>query len=150
MPMTIDGDGSITGLSAGGLPDNSITAAELADGIITRAKVSTSEADSFAFCRAWVNFNGTGTVAIRADFNVSSITDNNTGDYTVNFSNALPDGNYSLTGSAGDTSVSTNSLPGIRPAAAFATGSVRFTVIFASGATSNVGDYTQVSVAIFR
>ena len=47
-------------------------------------------------CRAWVNFNGTGTVAIRASGNVSSITDNNTGDYTVNFTNAMPDANYSM------------------------------------------------------
>jgi hypothetical protein len=46
-------------------------------------------------CRAWVNFNGTGTVAIRASFNVSSITDNGTGDYTVNFTNAMVDANYS-------------------------------------------------------
>ena len=46
--------------------------------------------------RAWVNFNGTGTVAIRDDGNVSSITDNGTGDYTVNFSNAMPDVNYSV------------------------------------------------------
>ena len=46
-------------------------------------------------CRAWVNFNGTGTVAIRARGNVSSITDNGTGDYTVNFTNAMPDANYS-------------------------------------------------------
>lgn len=45
-------------------------------------------------CRAFCNFNGTGTVAIRASFNVSSITDNGTGDYTVNFTNALPDANY--------------------------------------------------------
>jgi hypothetical protein len=45
-------------------------------------------------CRAWVNFNGTGTVAIRASGNVSSITDNNTGDYTVNFTTAMPDANY--------------------------------------------------------
>lgn len=45
-------------------------------------------------CRAWVNFNGTGTVAIRASFNVSSITDNGTGDYTVNFTTAMPDANY--------------------------------------------------------
>jgi len=45
--------------------------------------------------KAWVNFNGTGTVAIRASFNVSSITDNGTGDYTVNFTSALTDGNYS-------------------------------------------------------
>tara|TARA_R110000868_G_scaffold14583_2_gene67659 strand:- start:1035 stop:1403 length:369 start_codon:yes stop_codon:yes gene_type:complete len=47
-------------------------------------------------CRAWVNFNGTGTVAIRASFNVSSITDNGTGDYTVNFTNALSDANYAI------------------------------------------------------
>jgi len=45
-------------------------------------------------CRAWVNFNGTGTVAIRASGNVSSITDNGVGDYTVNFTNAMPDANY--------------------------------------------------------
>ena len=50
-------------------------------------------------CRAWVNFNGTGTVAIRASGNVSSITDNGTGDYTVNFTTAMPDANYSLAGS---------------------------------------------------
>lgn len=51
--------------------------------------------------RAWVNFNGTGTVAIRASGNVSSITDNGTGDYTVNLSNAMPDANYAVVGSSG-------------------------------------------------
>jgi hypothetical protein len=45
-------------------------------------------------CRAWVNFNGTGTVAIRGSGNVSSITDNGTGIYTVNFSNVMSDSNY--------------------------------------------------------
>jgi hypothetical protein len=51
-------------------------------------------------CRAWVNFNGTGTVAIRASGNVSSITDNGVGDYTVNFATAMPDANYVVTASA--------------------------------------------------
>jgi hypothetical protein len=46
-------------------------------------------------CRAWVNFDGTGTVAIRASGNVSSITDDGTGKYTVNFTTAMPDANYS-------------------------------------------------------
>ena len=46
-------------------------------------------------CRAWVNFNGTGTVAIRGSGNVTSITDNGTGDYTVNFTTAIVDANYS-------------------------------------------------------
>ena len=49
-----------------------------------------------ASVRAWVNFNGTGTVAIRASYNVTSITDNGTGDYTVNFTTAMPDANYSV------------------------------------------------------
>jgi hypothetical protein len=52
-------------------------------------------------CRAWVNFNGTGTVAIRASGNVSSITDNGTGDYTVNFTTAMPDANYAAIPSGG-------------------------------------------------
>jgi len=52
-------------------------------------------------CRAWVNFNGTGTVAIRSSGNVSSITDNGTGDYTVNFTTAMPDVNYCAEVSAG-------------------------------------------------
>lgn len=47
-------------------------------------------------CRAWVKFNGTGTVAINGSANVSSITDNGIGLYTVNFTNAMPDTNYSV------------------------------------------------------
>jgi hypothetical protein len=57
--------------------------------------VSESVGDAPGYmARAWVNFNGTGTVAIRAAGNVSSITDNGTGDYTVNFSTAFADANY--------------------------------------------------------
>ena len=51
--------------------------------------------------KAWVNFNGQGTVAIRAAGNVSSITDNGTGDYTINFENDMNDVNYSVGGSCG-------------------------------------------------
>ena len=59
--------------------------------------------------RAWVNFNGTGTVAIRASGNVSSITDNGTGTYTVNFSTAMSDGNYAIGGLANHNTTATNS-----------------------------------------
>jgi hypothetical protein len=52
-------------------------------------------------CRAWVNFNGTGTVAIRASGNVSSITDRATGKYGINFTTAMPDANYAVSGVAG-------------------------------------------------
>jgi hypothetical protein len=63
---------------------------------ISNGTVSTSSANVIqGSAKAWVNFNGTGTVAIRASYNVSSITDNGTGDYTVNFTNAFANTNYS-------------------------------------------------------
>ena len=52
-------------------------------------------------CRAWVNFNGTGTVAIRASGNVSSITDNGVGQYSINFATAMPDASYAIACTAG-------------------------------------------------
>ena len=61
-------------------------------------------------CRAWVNFNGTGTVAIRESGNVSSITDNGTGDYTVNFTTAMPDANYAFS-FGGTDSIGNNAFP---------------------------------------
>jgi len=64
-------------------------------------------------CRAWVNFNGTGTPAIRGSGNVSSITDGGTGTFTVNFTTSMPDQNYSAVGSAVN---STSSLVGITAA----------------------------------
>lgn len=64
---------------------------------IREAFNATGDAPVYA-CRAWVNFNGIGTVAIRGSGNVSSITDNNTGDYTVNFTTAMQDVNYSVVG----------------------------------------------------
>ena len=62
-------------------------------------------------CRAWVNFNGTGTVAIRDSGNVSSITDNGAGDYTINFTNALPDANYAISGVVSDENAISGSYP---------------------------------------
>lgn len=58
--------------------------------------------------KAWVSFNGTGTVAIISQFNVSSITDNGTGDYTVNFASTLTDANYAVSGSSVGYSLSDN------------------------------------------
>jgi hypothetical protein len=55
---------------------------------------STSEQIAQGRAKAWINFNGTGTVAIRDSFNVSSLTDNGTGDYSMNFSSAMSDANY--------------------------------------------------------
>jgi hypothetical protein len=82
---------------------------------------ATGAAPLFA-CRAWVNFNGTGTVAIRASGNVSSITDNGLGDYTVNFTTAMPDANYSAPVSC---SLLAATEPRIGAPVAYATTSVR-------------------------
>jgi hypothetical protein len=106
--------------------------------------------------RAWVNFNGTGTVAIRQSRNVSSITDNNTGDYTVNFTTAMPDGEYALSGGAsrgsGDTSTNGPFAVGIFQATTPATGSVRIQTGY-GGSQASAGsnqDAVYVCVAIHR
>jgi hypothetical protein len=64
---------------------------------------STSMQTGQQACKAWVNFNGTGAVAIRAGYNVSSITDNGAGDYTVNFTTAMPDANYNFVTNSSNT-----------------------------------------------
>ena len=97
-------------------------------------------------CRAWVNFNGTGTVAIRASFNVSSITDNGTGDYTVNFTTALADANYALTAQAGNggvTQTAGTSFTGAAPTTTTAR------ILVDNGAAA-AADREYVNVAIFR
>ena len=70
--------------------------------LTTQVKSATNASGSAPIysCRAWVNFDGTGTPAIRESGNVSSITDNGTGDYTVNFATALADANYAVPASA--------------------------------------------------
>ena len=81
-----------------------LTLSTLSDG--TNSTSSTNCIQGSA--KAWVNFDGTGTVAIRASYNVSSITDNGTGDYTVNFTNAFANTNYTpILASTDDGSAST-------------------------------------------
>lgn len=99
---------------------------------------------------AWVNFNGTGTVAIRSSYNVSSITDNGTGLYSVNFTNALADANYSVClsiGWAGST-VSSNSVAMVRDnLVAPSTSSFDMSTTFASNGTAY--DVTRIFVQVF-
>ena len=98
------------------------------------------------FCRAWVNFNGTGTVAINASFNVSSITDNGTGDYTVNFTNAMPDANYAAygTGSAAGT---TGAVVTIKASGTYSTSAVQF--IYDQRSAGPV-DSSKICIAVSR
>ena len=106
-------------------------------------------------CRAWVNFDGTGTVAIRASGNVSSITDNNTGDYTINFTTALPDADYALFGGSqsGATNSSTSQVQ-IQANSVSGTPTLKTTsaVRVNAGATNTAAlqDNAQISISVFR
>ena len=96
-------------------------------------------------CRAWVNFNGTSTVAIRGSGNVSSITDNGTGDYTVNFTTAMPDVNYAVSGFSG-----TNRLVAWNQTSLnYATTGLR--IAHTTAGSSETDDRAErISVSIFR
>lgn len=113
---------------------------------------ATGAAPTYA-CRAWVNFNGTGTVAIRASGNVSSITDNGTGDYTVNFTTAMPDANYAVTGMT--TGLSTSNVGAAvviyGSSAGGATTKTTSAIRIQSGqGTGGIVDHAEINIAIFR
>lgn len=113
---------------------------------ISNGSVSTSSANVInGSAKAWVNFNGTGTVAIRASYNVSSITDNGTGDYTINLTNALADANYSALISAGNPS----DTPNIDRETTIAYTTTTCRINFVNSGVSNV-DPTFVNFAAFR
>ena len=98
-------------------------------------------------CRAWVRFNGTGTPAINGSGNVSSITDNGTGDYTINFTTAMSDANYGVSGSAGLTYSPGGRIFEVKNATAPTTSSVR---VLTSNTGSTPTDYDFVSASVFR
>ena len=114
---------------------------------ISNGTVSTSSANVIqGSAKAWVNFNGTGTVAIRASYNVSSITDNGTGEYTVNFTNSMPDANYCTTLSFSGSNDSGGQC--FIRSDGVAAGSVRIELMNYN-ATANA-DRDYVYVAVFR
>ena len=130
------------------LPDSTGTIAT-AESTLTQFNASGS-APVYA-CRAWVNFNGTGTVAIRASGNVSSITDNGTGDYTVNFTTAMPDANYSVLRTvSSNTGAADFYIAG--DLGTISTSSVRFITGYLTNFTADglAVDLNNIHVAIFR
>ena len=155
MATTISGTTGVT-FPAGGLGNPAGAVVGTTDTqTLTNKTLTTPNIDSAQFatvsgtapiypCRAWVNFNGSGTVAIRGSGNVSSITDNGTGDYTVNFTTAMPDANYATCfGGAGGATTNPASLATSSPT----TASV---VVSAFEGSNSLFDTQTASVSIFR
>ena len=100
--------------------------------------------------KAWVNFNGTGTVAIRDSYNVSSITDNGTGDYTVNFTTAMANVNFAASCFIGRNGVDgATSYTAKEEYASRTTNSVVFNTLFTSSASSAAFDFEGVQAIVF-
>jgi hypothetical protein len=107
--------------------------------------------------KAWVNFNGTGTVAIRRSFNVSSITDIGSGDYIVNFATAMPDTTYAALGTWSTTDNSWNNaflssmvIGGTYSGGAYTAYYSTTQVGVCNYSNTNFTDIEQVNIAVFR
>jgi len=139
-----------TGLTSVGTSGNVLTSdgtAWTSSAAPSPAALSTASGSAPSYsARAWVNFNGTGTVAIRASGNVSSITDNGTGDYTINFTSAMPDANYSIVGTA-DTTAFVNRSVAIWSGTNQTASLVRVGTLATGGSAF---DANYVSVSVFR
>ena len=153
MPIAINGSGTVTGVSVGGLPDGIVDTDMIAANAVTDAKENLS-----GIAQAWINFNGDGTPTARSSYNVSTITDHGTGDFTINFTNNMSNTNYIVIGFAndetsracilGNESFSRDVSPNRD---AFAVGSARMPTAYISGTngeTNNV-DCSQVYLAFF-
>lgn len=148
-------DGAVTSgkLAAGAVGSSqiaggSITADKLANNSVTHAKLNVvgSVGDPpISAARAWVNFNGVGTVNIRAGNNVSSVTDNGVGDYTINFTYAMAEANYAVFVSSDGTRTNSQLKGG---GSVYTTSSVQ--IITTDTSTTNGTDRDFIYVAIFR
>ena len=153
MPIAINGSGTVTGVSVGGLPDGIVDTDMIAANAVTDAKENLS-----GIAQAWINFNGDGTPTARSSYNVSTITDHGTGDFTINFTNNMSNTNYIVIGFAndetsrvcilGNESFSRDVSPNRD---AFAVGSARMPTCYISGTNgeSNNVDCSQVYLAFF-
>ena len=145
MTITINGTGTITGAAT---LATTVASPTFTTPNIDSAQFATVSGTAPIYpCRAWVNFNGDSTVAIRASGNVSSITDNGTGDYTVNFTTAMPDSNYSV-GSMGAAAADPYRNISFSGAVAPTASALRITAYN----NSSVGpqDAAYVAISVFR
>jgi hypothetical protein len=168
MPITISGSGTITGLTTGGLPNGSIAAADIAAGVIPAAFSLSNAEDgtgtNFEFnsgfgsngvaygARAWIRFDGSaGTIGTGAgNGNMDAVTDNGTGDYTVNFTTDMPDANYAIVVTSANTGTTSSWTSGMKEhKLSQAAGSCR--IIGHHGTdTGEARNMSNVNVVVFR
>ena len=119
---------------------------------ISNGTVSTSSANVIqGSAKAWVNFNGVTTTTIRASFNVSSVTRNATGNFTVNFTNALADANYAATMSLAAPDVGNGVV--VKSPSVTGTPDLKSTTqlqIIVTNASAVYVDGSQIYVSVFR
>jgi len=139
--LTVDGSGNID-------VANNLTVTGTAPSIDALSTASGS-APSYS-ARAWVNFNGSGTVAIRESGNVSSITDNGTGNFTINFTTAMPDENYSVSGVMQGGGTTVLGSIGIYPSSTPTTSSVQIFVAQVAATSFVAKDAVYNYVNVFR
>jgi len=146
------------------LPDEAGSVLTNVSDIESQVKTATNATGSAPVyaCRAWVNFDGTGTVSIRDSGNVSSITDNGQGDYTLNFATAMPDDDYSFCGMISNAQNNWTALiagsdrgaVGVHQShqAQPTNTSIRIETLFGARTNSEGGffDFESISIAIFR
>ena len=144
---------------AGEIQLNSVTLATESGGVASidssvniKGPLNASGSAPIYACRAWVNFNGTGTVAIRESGNVSSITDNGAGDYTVNFTTAMPDANYCCVTNLDRSNSDPVTGDKVNTDTRTTTSVKVYTTYNANGGTEGAHPYdsSQVDLAVFR
>lgn len=169
-------DGTFSNLASGDIPSNATskiryngTAFELTDVFPATSAQATAGTNTFNYlspsglrsglnasgsapiyaCRAWIKFNGTGTPSIIGSGNFSSITDNGTGNYTLNFTTSMPDDTYSVVASGGGNNVSySNLILGVPSGGVYTTAAIQ--IVATVGGGSSTADAPLLSVAIFR
>lgn len=133
-----DASGILAQVDSGTYLGRMVTTTQLTAGSAASTQIDAPGNPPLYACRAWVNFNGTGTVAIRASGNVSSITDNGTGNYTVNFTTAMPDANYATNATSSTNQIAQQTL------------SASAVQIFTQNSSGVAVDPVEVSITIFR
>ena len=112
--------------------------------VVTGEGNSTTTNLQQGLAKAWFNYNGSGTIAYRDSFNCASLTDNATGDHSVNFTSSMTSDDYSSAGIVGNGNNADTSNSQMRRGTS-ETGSIRLTINYAAGSETGLFDYSEIT-----